>query len=276
MKKILLFLAVTFLLVSAIPLKTSALTYTDDISYIQAAQGRTLSYTFVVSKQAQSSTSSVNLFNISFTSGYYIAFEFSSETSSLVVDYGGQTETILLTDYQNVFILIVSLSKNFQADENNREYSISYSLLTPSGSSFAYFYKGIDIQFFDIINVSVVEYETKYLMNIFRLQWNETQLNTYKNDMFRAINLYVTNITAITENFYNSGYNTGVNVGAGVDLNDYVLKDEVSGFIPPILDAVQAFLNISFGGVTLGAIFLIPFSISFVWFIVKQFRGGGE
>lgn len=70
-------------------------------------------------------------------------------------------------------------------------------------------------------------------------------------------------------------WNNGRNTGAGVDLNDYVLKDNVSGFIPPVLAAVQAFLDIRFGSVTLGAIFLIPFSITFVWFIIRQFRGGG-
>ena len=51
---------------------------------------------------------------------------------------------------------------------------------------------------------------------------------------------------------------------------------DLTGFVGGILGAIQGFFNIQLGSVKLGAIILIPFSISIVWFIIKQFRGGGD
>lgn len=50
----------------------------------------------------------------------------------------------------------------------------------------------------------------------------------------------------------------------------------LTGFVGGILGAIQGFFNIRLGNTKLGAIILIPFSISVVWFIIKQFRGGGD
>lgn len=73
----------------------------------------------------------------------------------------------------------------------------------------------------------------------------------------------------------NYGYNIGYNAGIGVDLNNYVEKNDITGWMLALIDGMSAFLSIKFGPVTLGAIILIPFSITLVWFIIRLFRGGG-
>ncbi len=75
---------------------------------------------------------------------------------------------------------------------------------------------------------------------------------------------------------YTNGYNAGFTAGSSIDPNDYVPVSNVVAVVQVVINAIQAFLDIKIGTVSLGAIVLIPFSISVAWFIIKQFRGGGD
>lgn len=85
-----------------------------------------------------------------------------------------------------------------------------------------------------------------------------------------GINLVVQNPSdyhLYTEAEYNAAiqdaYDRGTNA---VGLNNWIIA---------LLNTIAAFLNIKVGNVSIGAIALIPLSISLVWFIIRQFRGGG-
>ena len=74
---------------------------------------------------------------------------------------------------------------------------------------------------------------------------------------------------------YNEGYNKGLSDGAGVDLNDYIEKANGISWFTALLQGFDNFFSIHLGPVTIGQLFLIPISISMVWFIIRLFRGGG-
>ena len=72
---------------------------------------------------------------------------------------------------------------------------------------------------------------------------------------------------------YDDGYGTGYDVGYddGIEENIGTANWFVSSF-----EAVDSFLNIHiFPNITFGILLGIPFVIEVVWFIIRQFRGGG-
>lgn len=86
------------------------------------------------------------------------------------------------------------------------------------------------------------------------------------------------------------GYTTGLDEGywygldEGLNLSGYkeayekgIAKAEntATTWFKGIFNGLQGFLNIEIMGISIGAIILIPVAISFVWFIIRQFRGGG-
>lgn len=86
------------------------------------------------------------------------------------------------------------------------------------------------------------------------------------------------------------GYTTGLDEGywygldEGLKVSGYkdaydkgVAKAEntASTWFKGLFDGFQRFFNIQLGGISIGAIILIPLSITFAWFIIRQFRGGG-
>lgn len=86
------------------------------------------------------------------------------------------------------------------------------------------------------------------------------------------------------------GYTTGLDEGywygldEGLNLSGYkeayekgIAKAEntATTWFKGIFNGLQGFLNIEIMGISIGTIILIPVAISFVWFIIRQFRGGG-
>ena len=69
------------------------------------------------------------------------------------------------------------------------------------------------------------------------------------------------------KNVYKEGYHTGYVTA----VNQGITSNWFTGFF----DGMQGFLNIKFGQISIGSIILIPLSITIVWFIIRQFRGGG-
>lgn len=72
----------------------------------------------------------------------------------------------------------------------------------------------------------------------------------------------------------NIGYENGYEIGydEGIEHTEFITTHWFTG----MFDAISDFFNIQIGGMTLGGIILIPFSITFVWFILRAFRGGGS
>lgn len=78
---------------------------------------------------------------------------------------------------------------------------------------------------------------------------------------------------------YEAGYTLGYENGYKNGYHDSYLKvvngGITSSWFTGLFDGVQGFLDIRFGQISIGAIILIPLSITIVWFIIRQFRGGG-
>jgi len=70
---------------------------------------------------------------------------------------------------------------------------------------------------------------------------------------------------------YTNGYKTGYTNGYITATNQGITSNWFTG----LFDGISGFLNIHFGPVSIGQIILIPLSITIVWFIIRQFRGGG-
>ena len=86
------------------------------------------------------------------------------------------------------------------------------------------------------------------------------------------------------------GYTTGLDAGYWVGLDEGLnvsgykeaydkgvkyTENTASTWFKGVFKGIQGFLDIRIMNVSLGAIILVPFAISFVWFIIRQFRGGG-
>lgn len=65
--------------------------------------------------------------------------------------------------------------------------------------------------------------------------------------------------------YENSGYNRGTQV-----------SNEAQFWFVGLFEGFQRFLDIEIMGISIGTIILVPFAITFVWFIVRQFKGGGD
>lgn len=85
---------------------------------------------------------------------------------------------------------------------------------------------------------------------------------------------------------YSRGLDEGYDIGLdeGIQLSGYkeayeagIAKAEntATTWFKGIFNGLQGFLNIEIMGISIGTIILIPVAISFVWFIIRQFRGGG-
>lgn len=78
---------------------------------------------------------------------------------------------------------------------------------------------------------------------------------------------------------YEAGYKLGYENGYKNGYHDSYLKvvngGITSSWFTGLFDGIQGFLDIKFGQISIGAIILIPLSITIVWFIIRQFRGGG-
>lgn len=86
------------------------------------------------------------------------------------------------------------------------------------------------------------------------------------------------------------GYTTGLDEGYWVGLDEGLkvsgykeaydkgvqyTENTASTWFKGIFKGIQGFLDIRIMNVSIGAIILVPFAITFVWFIIRQFRGGG-
>lgn len=69
----------------------------------------------------------------------------------------------------------------------------------------------------------------------------------------------------VATTYYNNGYNVGQQ-----DAN------EARFWFVGLFEGFQRFLDIEIMGISIGTIILVPFAITFVWFIVRQFKGGGD
>lgn len=102
---------------------------------------------------------------------------------------------------------------------------------------------------------------------------------------------YTIAISKIFTGYYllNSNYNRGhtIGYGEGVDEGDSAGYDRgynegtadtetAKYWFTGLFEGFQGFLNIEIMGISIGTIILIPFAITFVWFIIRQFRGGGS
>lgn len=116
-----------------------------------------------------------------------------------------------------------------------------------------------------------------------------------------AVQAAPSNYGLYSQNEYNAAYQVGYSAGHSAGIiqgvldvqaapSDYNLYTQaqydqayqdgmnavnIPSFIRSLLAGIAAFLNIKIGSVSIGAILLIPFSISMVWFVIRQFRGGG-
>lgn len=113
------------------------------------------------------------------------------------------------------------------------------------------------------------------LMNM-QDSWTSTQ-DTYnrglneglaqgKSDGIREVVNDPNRYNLYTYDQYNENYQRGINeTSEGLSMNWFTM----------IFSTIASVLSLKmFGNVSLGMIVLIPFSITFVWFIVKSFRGG--
>lgn len=88
--------------------------------------------------------------------------------------------------------------------------------------------------------------------------------------------LLVNNYSGSFDAMNNYYYAQGFEAGTGVDLDkDYIKTDDATNWITAIFRTFQAFFDIKFGSVSIGAIIIIPVAITIVWFIMRLFRGGG-
>lgn len=84
---------------------------------------------------------------------------------------------------------------------------------------------------------------------------------------------------------YTAGFNSGYNMGYYDIYGDvYHLGWQQGTQDTPVISTqwftalfsgIQGFLDIQIGAMSIGSIVLIPFAITVVWFIIRQFRGGG-
>lgn len=87
-----------------------------------------------------------------------------------------------------------------------------------------------------------------------------------------------------------SGYSAGLDEGywlgldEGLNVSGYkeaydkgvqYTENTAATWFKGIFKGIQGFLDIRIMNVSIGAILLVPFAITFVWFIIRQFRGGG-
>lgn len=86
------------------------------------------------------------------------------------------------------------------------------------------------------------------------------------------VNNYSNSFDAMNDYYYQEGFE----IGTGVDLEkDYIKTDDATNWMTAIFRTFQAFFDIKFGSVSIGAIVIIPVAITIVWFIMRLFRGGG-
>lgn len=84
------------------------------------------------------------------------------------------------------------------------------------------------------------------------------------------------NSNAFVGYYKNAYYNYGIyNQLTPAEVEEKYQSD-ITLWIWAVIDAISGFFSIQIGSVSLGAIVLIPFAITFAWFIIKQFRGGGD
>lgn len=110
----------------------------------------------------------------------------------------------------------------------------------------------------------------------------------FKDELLRDYSIV---INKIFTGYYllNSNYNTGHTIGydEGLDEGDRSGYDRgynkgtadtetAKYWFTGLFEGFQGFLNIEIMGISIGTIILIPFAITFVWFIIRQFRGGGS
>lgn len=77
---------------------------------------------------------------------------------------------------------------------------------------------------------------------------------------------------------YSKGYDEGDEHGYGVGYQEGTADTQTAQYwFTGLFNGFQGFLNIEImNGLTIGTLILIPFAITFVWFIIRQFRGGGS
>lgn len=97
-------------------------------------------------------------------------------------------------------------------------------------------------------------------------------INTLSNYLNQAYN---NSFNELTQYYYTTGYDNGYYDGSQININDYIKKDDATSWITGIFEAFGDFFSIRLGPVSIGAIILMPVSISIVWFIIRMFRGGG-
>lgn len=270
MKKI-CFLFLSFLiLVVSFAAKPKALTYPDNLNSLDR-DGESRAYAYLILPPTNVSTETYELLALNFTNGVSITFRYLLSDNSVTVENSGTGNiNVLIEEYSAPVLIIITF--NNQYITNNLDLFYYVYLATPTAWTLASRYEYLN---FAPSVVDTLYFSTRYLMSSNDIYRSEAAMPDYMRNPLPVFERFTSNLSQLPAEFYNAGYTDGVNVGSGIDINDYVLKDDVSGFIPPILSAIQAFLDIRFGSVTLGAIFLVPFSITFVWFIIRQFRGGG-
>lgn len=166
----------------------------------------------------------------------------------------------IITDYKIIFIRV------YNSDNTNYFYiyglkevlSFTESEFTNNCdliTSYTLPYKNIEVKALR----SLIHYQTMYDFG-YGFGWLFNQYD-YNYSYFRSVNY--------------SSYQKGFEAGSGIDPDDYIEADNVTAIVKSVVYSVQSFLDIRLGSVTLGAIILVPFSIAFAWFIIKQFRGGG-
>lgn len=270
MKKICFLFLSCLILVFSFAAKPKALTYADNLDSI-ASDGQSRAYAYLILPPTRISTETIDLLNLNFSSGLSINFRYLLADNSITVENSVTGEiNVIVEEYTSPVLLIITF--NNQYITNNLDLFYYLYEATPTAWRLTTRYEYLN---FAPSAVGSLFFSTEYLMSSNDTYRNAAAMPDYMQNPLPVFETYTSNLSQLPAEFYNKGYTAGVSAGAGIDINDYVLKEDVSGFIPPILSAVQAFLDIRFGSVTLGAIFLVPFSITFVWFIIRQFRGGG-
>jgi len=101
---------------------------------------------------------------------------------------------------------------------------------------------------------------------------------TLEQAITQMYNMYSSfiNSDAFVGYYKNAYYNYGIyNQLTPAEVEEQY-QSNITLWIWAVIDAISGFFSIQIGSVSLGAIVLIPFAITFAWFIIKQFRGGGD
>lgn len=187
------------------------------------------------------------------------------------LDINNGPSEIFIIDYYS-FDLDLFSTQPIQTIDNFYKFSIEKTI--PQSSEFNLmnaYYKFVPYLLEDATGLVGVVSNTNYVSNITYMQ-NQFEIG-YAQGFREGKN---EGLNASQEEAYSSGRLQGIEEGReqGYKEARADFESDATLWIWEFIKGIQGFLDIKLGSVSIGAIVLIPFGISFAWFVIRQFRGG--